>query len=128
MKIGDTVLRIDFSASDVAPGPGVVESLTVDEVLPPPSVSEDKRLEVLARVTEIAATSQYQQAMLERFLEELGRAFPNASRRTIVLIEDGELVPRVNWPPLSAQFSFTLARRAITTGRALMWKPSARVG
>jgi predicted component of type VI protein secretion system len=93
LQMGDTFVRVEFAKVDVDPGPGTVEShFSSDETQPPASVPEDKRLEVLARISAIAAHSQGQ-AMLEGFLREIATAFPQSERRTILLIQDRELVP-----------------------------------
>lgn len=122
LRVGDTVLRVEFEKSDATPGEGSLESFHVHETRLAPVVPEDRRLNILTRVSTIAATSINGQAMLEGFLREISDAFPAAQRKTIMLVEDGELVPRVYWPPDRSYISFTLARQAITKKQALIWK------
>lgn len=123
LKLGDTLLRVEFQTFETLPPPGFLESHTpVDEIEPPPTVSEDKRTELLARMATSLASAPTRQAMLERFIEIIGEAFPQAEHRAIVIIdEDKELIPWASWPPGPAHVSFTLARRAIISKEALHW-------
>jgi hypothetical protein len=123
LQCGDISLRVSFEARDLDPGPGTVDAaLPASEALPGADVPEDTRLEVLAGVAEIAAHFQSQQARLDGFLREVGRAFPRAQRRTILLIEDEELVPRAFFPPDRSHASFSLARKAIRQQQAFHWR------
>jgi hypothetical protein len=121
LQLGDTFVRVEFVTRDAEPGSGTLDNRFIsDEIQPPPAISEDKRLEVLAKISIIAAHSRGQ-AMLERFLDVIAAAFPQSERRTIMLIENRELVPRVFWPPAQSYISFTLARQAITSQEAFQW-------
>jgi hypothetical protein len=122
LKIGETVLRVEFVRPDTDPGPGLLEShFTTHETQPPPSVSEDKRLEILVKISTLVAYSRGRQAILEGCLREITTAFPKSERKTILLIEDKELVPCVYWPPDQSYVSFTLARQAIRKQQAFYW-------
>jgi hypothetical protein len=124
LRLGDTELRLAFVPLETQfPTELQLESHTpVDEIEPPRTISEDKRTELLAKFSEIAASSSPGEAMLARFLEEIGGIFPQSERRSIVMIdEDKELIPRASWPAGPAQFSFSLARRAIKSQEALHW-------
>lgn len=128
LRVGDTTLRVEFERIDAPPGEGSLESFHVYETQPAAVIPEDRRLKILTRVSTIAANAVNAQAMLEGFLREISDAFPAAQRRTILLVEDGELVPRVYWPPDRSYISFTLARQAITKKQALLWKQQPVVG
>lgn len=122
LQLGDTVLRVQFTPEGEEM-PGVtVESLHVHETQPPRGLSEDGLLDVLAKVAAIGAHSQGQRAKLEGLMRVIEDAFPQAERRTILLVEDGELVPHVYWPPDRAHVSFTLAGEAVKTKQALHWQ------
>jgi hypothetical protein len=122
VQVGDTILRVEFDKADIELGAGTLESFHVQETQPPSSIPEDRSLKVLTSISTIVAHSKGAQAMLEGFLHELSNAFPQAERKSILLIEDGELVTRVYWPPERAFVSFTLARQAIKKREALHWK------
>lgn len=128
LQLGDTILRVEFDKPDVEPNAeldtGSLESFHVYETQPPAAVHEDRCLKVLASISTIAAHSANAQSMLEGFLREISDAFPRAERKTILLVEDGELAPRIFWPPDRAYVSFTLARLAIKNKQALHWKQS----
>lgn len=122
LRLGDTVLRVEFSKLQIDLAPGSVESIHVHETQPPAAVAEDRYLKILASITGVVAHSKNAQAMLEGFLREISDAFPSAERKTIILVEEGELVPRIFWPPERAYVSFTLARQAVKKKQALHWK------
>src|SRR4029077_12050531 len=101
---------------------GTIESrLAADETQPDLGVREDRRLQILNRVSAIVAESTSRQSVVEGMIRELGDAFPGSSRRTLMLIEDKELVPRAFWPPDQSRISFTLARRSIQMRQSLHW-------
>jgi len=121
LLLGDTTLRVEFPAMDTDLGPGTVEAdLKVDETQPPMPPQEDKRLEIFARLSAIAAGLKGQ-AMLDALLAEVVSTIPNTDRGTILTIEDRDLVPRAFRPADRAAVSFTLARRVIKTRHALHW-------
>lgn len=122
LRIGDTLVHVEFSAPDTDPGPGLLEIRFIpDETEPSHSVSEDKRLEILAKISTLIAYSRGLQGVLEGCLREISAAFSKSERSTILLIEDRELVPRVYWPPERSFVSFTLAREAIRRQQAFCW-------
>lgn len=122
LQLGDTSLRVEFTPEGYE-APGVtVESLHVHETQPPQELTEDKLLDVLARVSTIGAHSQGVRAKLEGLMREIADAFPRAERRTLMLVEDGEIVPYVYWPPDRAYVSFTLANEAVRSKQALRWQ------
>ncbi|HLG15927.1 MAG TPA: TIR domain-containing protein [Blastocatellia bacterium] len=123
LQLGDTVIRVDFLTAETLSDPVFLEDeVAVSETEPPDPVTEDTRLEILARVSDIAARFRSKEAMLEVFLDVLAEAFPQSDRRTILLIEDRELVVRASWPLHQAFVSFTLARQAIKSQQALHWR------
>lgn len=122
LRLGETLLRVEFFKPEAGVGSGSVESIHVYETQPPAAVPEDGCLRILARISTVAAHSSNAQSMLEGFLREISEAFPAAERSTIILVEEGELVPRIYWPPDRAYVSFTLARQAIKKKQALHWK------
>jgi pSer/pThr/pTyr-binding forkhead associated (FHA) protein len=125
IQVGGTTLRVELTAQEQDVKSGLIKRrLDADEASPSP-ISEDKRLELFARISNIVAFSQSRQSMLEGFLREIADAFPQAERRTLLLIEDGEMVPRAFWPPTRAAISFTLARQAIQTQQAFQWNEEA---
>ena len=122
IRVGDTLIAVDFETVAVEPADGTIESrLTADETQPDLGVREDRRLQILNRVSAIVAESTSRQSVVEGMIRELGDAFPGSSRRTLMLIEDKELVPRAFWPPDQSRISFTLARRAIQMRQSLRW-------
>lgn len=118
IRLGAELLEIRFNNE---PCWSLVENLVVDEVMPPVDIPEDKNLQVLSAVSQIAAHSLSRSAMLEGFLREVIRAFPGARHCTIMLVEEGELVPRVFWPPERSFASFTLAKKVLRTKQAFSW-------
>jgi hypothetical protein len=126
IRIGDTLLTVELEAMPEPRGEGIVDTtLSADESVPDPHISEDRRIAILTRALAIAAYSNSRQSMLEAMLRETGEAFPKAAHRTLLLIEDAELVPRAFWPPDRAYVSFTLARRAIQSREGLRWRRTA---
>ncbi|MGH9759717.1 MAG: TIR domain-containing protein, partial [Blastocatellia bacterium] len=122
LQMGNTVIQVDFFSTEVNSDPGLLEDqFTVSETQPPDAITEDKRVEILARVSDIAARFKSQEAMLEAFLDVVGEAFPESDRRTILLIEDRELVVRASWPRNQAFAGFTLARQVIKSQQAVHW-------
>ena len=122
IRTGDTLIAVDFETVAVEPADGTIESrLSADETQPDLGVREDRRLQILNRVSSIVAESTSRQSVVEGMIRELGDAFPRSSRRTLMLIEDKELVPRAFWPPDQSRISFTLARRAIQMRQSLRW-------
>ena len=122
IRAGDTLIAVDFQTVAIEPADGTIESrLAADETQPDLGVREDRRLQILNRVSTIVAESTSRQSVVEGMIRELGDAFPRSSRRTLMLIEDKELVPRAFWPPDQSRISFTLARRAIQMRQSLHW-------
>ena len=122
LQLGETEIRVDFLMAETDSELGTVtDQFTVSESLLPEDITEDKRLEVLARISQIAAYSKSQQAKLEAFLGVLADAFPESGRKTILLVEGRDLVPRASWPPGQSHISFTLVRQAIRSQQALHW-------
>lgn len=125
LRIGDTEVRLEFEklkidAESHTDGGRLEQRITLDETQPPASVSEDRRLEVLARISQIAAHTEGQ-ALLDGVLRELATAFPQSERRSVLLVEDSDVIPRAFYPPGQSHVSFTLARRAIAAHQALSW-------
>jgi len=122
LVLGDTLIIIDFRDVNTNPGSGSVKTqFMVNETQPAKSVREDKLLELLVKIHNTAAYSQNQQAMLENYLQQLNEAFPMSDRKTILIIEDRELIPRAYLPHDMAHISFTLARQAIKSKQAFHW-------
>jgi hypothetical protein len=122
VRAGDTLIAVDFQTVAIEPADGTIESrLAADETQPDLGVREDRRLQILNRVSTIVAESTSRQGVVEGMIRELGDAFPRSSRRTLMLIEDKELLPRAFWPPDQSRISFTLARRAIQMRQSLHW-------
>jgi hypothetical protein len=122
VRTGDTLIAIDFPSASTEPGPGTIEaSISADETLINLDVSEDRRLEILNRVSSVVARSSSRQGVVEGMIRELGDAYPQSSRRTLMLIEEREIVPRAFWPPDRSRVSFTLSRRAIQRQQSLRW-------
>ena len=127
IRTGDTLIAVDFQTVTVEPAVGTIETrLTADETQPDLSVREDRRLQILNRVAAIVAESTSRQSVVEGMIRELGDAFPGSARRTLMLIEDKELVPRAFWPPDQSRISFTLARQAIQMRQSLRWTGSVK--
>ncbi|MCJ7434990.1 MAG: TIR domain-containing protein [Anaerolineales bacterium] len=125
LQVGDTILRVELAQREPALEPGMVEShFSSNESHLLTAVTEDKRLEVLFMISRIAAHS-HGQAMLEGFMREIEIAFPQAERRTILLIQDRELIPAIFWPPDQAHASFTLTRQVIQSKMAIRWQQSS---
>jgi hypothetical protein len=122
LRLGDTALRVHFTSFETLPPEGAYEAtLAVDEVEPPPAVSEDLRLALLDRFGKIALRQTHPQGLLDRFVEELGVLFPQADHKVILLEEDRELIPRSAEPRGAAHVSFTLVREVMRSQRALHW-------
>jgi GAF domain-containing protein len=99
----------------------LVTKQEVDEAEPPSGFPEDRRLEILAAVSRQTAFARDRSALVTGVLRELEAAFPKAERKTIFLVEDGELIADAFWPPDRSYASFTLARRAVKSRQALLW-------
>ena len=76
LRMGETVLRVEFSKLEMVLTPGSVESIHVHETQPPAAVPEDRYLKILASISSIAAQSNNAQSMLDGFLHEISEAFP----------------------------------------------------
>jgi hypothetical protein len=122
IRTGDTLIAINFQPTSTEPDSGTIENaIAVDETQPDLHIREDRRLEILNRVSGIIAQSSSRQSVVDGVIRQLGDAYPKSSRRTLVLIEDRELVARAFWPPDQSRISFTLARRALQTRESLHW-------
>jgi pSer/pThr/pTyr-binding forkhead associated (FHA) protein len=121
LKLGDTVLRVQFTEAGTLHPPGMVESrVAVAETELPSAISEDQGLRLWTQVATISAYSTGQ-TMLNGFLQVLISAFPQAERATILTREGRELVSRASSPPGPSRFSFTLAQRALAEEQAFRW-------
>jgi hypothetical protein len=125
LALGGYLLRIQVlpAVDETQEDPGLVNARVPESELPA-RVSPDEQINVLVRVSDVAAHARTKQSLLEGFLRELTDAFPPATKRSILLIEDLELVVRVASPEPST-VSFTLARTAIQKREAFMWKRTA---
>lgn len=101
-------------------------SITADllshETVPPPSMREDDLLGALAALQEVVVYARSQTDLLDGALRQVRDTFRAAERASIVLVDGSELVARAYWPRPVAGTSFTLARRAIDSQRALLWR------
>jgi hypothetical protein len=121
VRAGETLIEVGFS-SPTEPDQGRIETtISADETLSDLDVREDRRLEILNRVSAVVARARSREGVIEGMMGELGDAYPKSARRTLMLIEDREIVPRAYWPPDRSHTSFTLARRAIKTQQSLRW-------
>jgi hypothetical protein len=129
LHVGANVIRIHFSLIGVdlqtEEGPGsIAADVLSHETVPPAGMREDDLLSVLARLQEVVGYARNQVDMLDGSLRELRDAFRAAERASIVMVEKGELIVRAFWPRPAAATSFTLARRAIDSEHALLWRRS----
>jgi hypothetical protein len=129
LQVGATTLRVQIPP--VMPEFDdwvLVGKQEIDEAEPPLGFPEDRRLEILAAVSRQAAHARDRSALVAGVLRELAVAFPKAERKTILLVEDGELVADVFWPPDRSYVSFTLAHRAIKSRQVVLWARQAESG
>ncbi|MCB0165312.1 MAG: TIR domain-containing protein [Anaerolineae bacterium] len=124
LQLGVTILTVAFTAPDPRPADLSLESQApVDEIEPPPDLSEAARAAILVSIDRAATATTTLPSRLDRFLEIIGDYFPQADHRTILLRDEvKELIPAVTWPrgPV-AQVSYTLARRAIRSQQVIHW-------
>lgn len=123
LKLGDTVLRVEFDSPETVSSFGNFENqTTIDEVRPAAGISEDKRIELLARITTLVASASDSQILLDQFIGIIDEVFPQIEHRSILLIEDNnELVIRAPRSDKPVQVSFTLVRQAIRSQQTLHW-------
>lgn len=127
LHIGAHVIRINFSLTgfDAATeeGPGsIAADVLSHETVPPRELHEDDLLSALARLQEVVGYARNHVDMLDGSLRAIRDTFRSAERASIVIVEDGELVVRAFWPRPVAATSFTLAKRAIDSERAFLWR------
>jgi len=127
LHIGGHMIHVHFSlaGTELATEDGagsIAADVLSRETVPPASMTEDDVLSVLARLQEVAGYARSQTDLLDGALREVRDAFRAAERASIVLVDGGELVVRAFWPRPAAGTSFTLARRAIESERALLWR------
>jgi hypothetical protein len=127
--LGDTTLDVQLPTG--APEEDrwiLLHHLEVHETQPPPAFPEDRRLEILAAVSQLTAQTSSRPALFEGLMREISAAFPGAQRKTILTLEDCELVPQVFRPTDRSYVSFTLAQRALKSHQALLWMRKAEGG
>jgi hypothetical protein len=127
LHVGQHVIHIDLSLAGAdlptEDGPGSIAADVLSrETVPPAGMTEDDVLGVLARLQEVVGYARSQADMLDGALRQVRDAFRAAERASIVLVDGGELVVRAFWPRPVAGTSFTLARRAIESEHALLWR------
>lgn len=128
LKLGDTLIQVNFFTAETVDESGSIEDeFIVSETEPPGSISPDEQLQILARVSEIGALYKDTQGKLDGFMHVLGDAFPRTEWRTLLLIEDHELVVRATWPLHQSFASFTLARKVIKYCKAIHWVPGVPI-
>jgi hypothetical protein len=128
LRLGESLIGIDLPGGRPEPDAGVIDStLPADDTLPETAIAEDRRLLTLNRIMGMIAHSGSRQSVVDGLIHELGDAFPKASRRTLLLIEKQELVPRAFWPPDECRISFMLARDAIRKRESIHWRRDPKV-
>ncbi len=125
LKVGDTVLTVELQPTpelSLNVDDGLIgNTLTLHETLPPDGIAESERVALLAQMSRIAQQRQGQ-ARLDGFIEEILRMLPHATRASILLNRDQELLPIASWPSDQSYASMTLAQRAIDRRIAIAWE------
>lgn len=129
LRVGNARIRVHFEAreEDVEAG-DIDREQIVHETRPPESVDESKHVQVLSKISQISSHVRGREAMLQAYIHMLEDLLPGATGRTILLVEERELVARAMWPLQSARASWTLARRAIDQRAGFVWKRSEDQG
>ena len=93
----------------------------VDELAPPGSVSEDRRIGILAEILQISANAQSPGELYEGCIQMIREAIPNAERVTILVGQDNEMFPVKHYPREQAYYSSTFVEKARDSKVAFCW-------
>jgi hypothetical protein len=103
-------------------GQGIVESeFAPSETVLPGGISEDTALRILVRVAEMSSRSSSLESLIDGALSIFRETFPQAERMTLLLVEDGQLMPKAVQPEGHSYVSFSLAERARRDKVAFIW-------
>lgn len=131
IRMGNTMLSISFESFDTQPAIDspfdleedliITHEELIDELVPPKSFSENKRIRILAEITDMATHSHTPAELYEGCIQKIFNAIPTIERATILIDHGGELFPVKHFPRDQAYYSETYARQTRDNRKAFSW-------